>query len=241
MHDSSFGRLLGALVAPGKTFRSIAERPTWLPPLLLLLTLGTAAGYMLQQRVDQEEMVRYQMSQFGMEVSEDQMQQAVERAEKQGPVGLIVAPFISAIVFLIVALVFWVAFKLIGSEMDFRSSLATTVHAMLPAAVSLILTILVLLGRSAVTPEEMMGGGILASSAALFAPDEASRVVKSLLGSLDVFSIWTLLLLVIGYSVVAKVSRKSAAITVVVVWLVYVLGKAGFAAAIGRLAGGAGA
>ncbi len=29
LEDSSFGRLIGALVSPGKTFQSIAGRPTW--------------------------------------------------------------------------------------------------------------------------------------------------------------------------------------------------------------------
>jgi hypothetical protein len=241
MHDSSFGRLLGVLVAPGKTFRSIAERPTWVVPLLLLLALGTAAAYMMQQRVDQEELVRHQVSQFGMEdISDDQVQQMVERNEKMGPVTLLVGPIMTAVIFFIVALVFWVAFKMLGSEMDYRSSLATSVHGLLPSAISLLLTLLILLGRNAVTPEEVMSGGILTSSAAALAPD-ASPVVRSLLGSLDVFSIWSLILLVIGYRVVAKVSTKAAAITVIVLWLVYVLGKAGFAAAIGSLTGGAGA
>ncbi|HYG64608.1 MAG TPA: YIP1 family protein [Thermoanaerobaculia bacterium] len=241
MHDSSFGRLLGVLVAPGKTFRSIAERPTWLAPLLVLLVLGTTAAYMMQQRVDQEELVRHQVSQFGMgNVSDDQIQEMVERNEKMGPVTLLVGPIMTAVVFLIVALVFWVAFKMVGSEMDFKSSLATSVHGLMPSAISLLLSILILLGRSTVTPEEAMSGGILTSSAATVAPEEASPVVKSLLGSLDVFSIWSLILLVIGYRVVAKVSPKAAAITVIALWLLYVLGKAGFAAAIGSMAGGAG-
>ena len=58
MKDSSWGRLVGVLVAPGETFRSIAERPTWLPPLLVLTLLGGAVGLVLQMRTDPEEMVR---------------------------------------------------------------------------------------------------------------------------------------------------------------------------------------
>ena len=43
MEDSSFGRLLGVFVAPGKTFRSLAARPTWALPLLVLSL--TSAGF----------------------------------------------------------------------------------------------------------------------------------------------------------------------------------------------------
>jgi hypothetical protein len=39
-----------------------------------------------------------------------------------------------------------------------------------------------------------------------------------------------LILLVIGFSLAAKVSRKSAAAVVIVVWILFVLGKVGFAA-----------
>lgn len=243
MHDSSFGRLLGVLMAPGKTFRSVAERPTWVVPLLVLTVLGSLTTFLVMQRVDQEEMVRYQMSQFGRELSEDQIQQQVEMAEKTRPVQQVLGPIFIIVIFLILAVVFWVAFKLLGSEMDFRSSLATALYGLVPAfGIGSLLGILIILGRDSITPEEMMsGGGVLMSNAAAFAPEDASPFVESLLGSLDVFSIWSLILLTIGYSIVARVSTKAAGITVVVLWLLYVLGKSGFAAAIGSLAGGAGA
>jgi FtsH-binding integral membrane protein len=54
--------------------------------------------------------------------------------------------------------------------------------------------------------------------------------LHALLQSVDLFSIWTLILLVIGFSLAAKVSRKSAAAVVIVVWILFVLGKVGFAA-----------
>jgi hypothetical protein len=40
VYDSGFGRLIGVLVSPGKTFESIARRPTWLVPLLVLVAVG---------------------------------------------------------------------------------------------------------------------------------------------------------------------------------------------------------
>ena len=51
MEDSSFGRLIGVLVSPGKTFRSIAERPAWLVPFLVLMVLSLVAKSMLAWQV----------------------------------------------------------------------------------------------------------------------------------------------------------------------------------------------
>ncbi|HEX5716807.1 MAG TPA: hypothetical protein VF179_11660, partial [Thermoanaerobaculia bacterium] len=83
MKDSSWGRLIGALVAPVETFRSIAERPTWLPPFLALLLLGLAVGLLVQMKTDPEEMVRGQMEMIKVDVPEEQIDKAIEDAENR--------------------------------------------------------------------------------------------------------------------------------------------------------------
>ena len=59
---------------------------------------------------------------------------------------------------------------------------------------------------------------------------KASPALQSLLESLDVFSFWSLALFVVGFAAAARISRKSAAGVIVALWILYVLGKAGFAA-----------
>src|SRR4029453_15340994 len=57
MENSGFGRLIGVLVSPGKTFQSIAERPTWALPLVVLLFLSAVIGYVTAQRTDYRDVV----------------------------------------------------------------------------------------------------------------------------------------------------------------------------------------
>ena len=45
MENSSFGRLIGVLVSPGKTFRSIAERPTWGVALVVFMLVHDRHGH----------------------------------------------------------------------------------------------------------------------------------------------------------------------------------------------------
>jgi hypothetical protein len=54
------------------------------------------------------------------------------------------------------------------------------------------------------------------------------------LESLDIFSLWTLALLVIGYSVVARLRTSRVALVVVGAWAAYVAGRA-LLASIGAL------
>jgi hypothetical protein len=75
----------------------------------------------------------------------------------------------------------------------------------------------------------MMSGGLLASSLRPLAPED-SPVVASLLGNLDFFTIWSVVLLILGYRASARVSTQTATTVVLVLWGLWVLGKAGFAA-----------
>ena len=72
-------------------------------------------------------------------------------------------------------------------------------------------------------------GDMLRSNLGFLAPPDA-KALHSLLGSLDVFSFWTMGLLAIGLAAAARIRKGQAAGVVVSLWLVYVLAKAGLAA-----------
>lgn len=238
MKDSSWGRLIGVLVAPGETFRSIAERPTWLPPLLLLVLLGVVVGFEVQMRTDPEEMVRGQLESVKVDVPQEQVDKMIEDAESRttgGKAGLAaIGGLVQAALYAVVAVLFWLGFRLFGSEMDYVRSLATTLHGYMPLAVAALLNLPLMLTRESLTFEEAMQGGVLVSSLKALAPEDASAVTEALLGSVDLFTIWALVLLTIGYKAVAKVSTAVASGIVILFWLVFVVGKVGLAAAFMR-------
>jgi hypothetical protein len=226
MHDSAAGRLLGALVAPGRTFLSIAERPTWVAPLLLLMLLGTAVGFLTTQRMDFEQVVRERAAQQHQELSQEDLDRGVQIAKKIGPIGSLVAGIaIFPAGFLLLALIFWTFFRLLGSDLTYPASLSATLYSLVPNAVSMALTVPLILGRQTITTQDAQRG-ILLSNLAAFAPEGSGAAVRSLLGSVDFFSLWVLILLSLGYRIVAKVSGTAATGTVVVLWLLWVAGKA---------------
>lgn len=234
LEDSSFGRLIGVLVSPGKTFRSIAEMPTWLVPFLVLMALSLMVGWFLFSRVDPEEMVRYQLGKFADQMPAEDVDKMIHDAENmttgkrllQTAIGLPVA----ALSYAALAAVFLVAFKLLGSEMTFKQSLSTYLYGTTPLAVAALINLPLILIRDTISPEEMMGGGVLVASPSILASEETSAVIRSLLGSLNFFTLWTLALLILGYRTVARVSTAAASGAVITLWLLWVAGKAGFAA-----------
>ena len=103
-----------------------------------------------------------------------------------------------------------------------------TSHAYLPNCLAAILLAVIAMRLERFNPADL--GDLVRSNPAFLVDRHTSPVLHSLLQSVDVFSIWVLVLLVIGYSIAAKVSRGKAASIIVSLWALYVLGKAGFTA-----------
>ncbi len=231
MNDSAWGRLIGVLVAPEKTFKSIALRPTWLAPLLVLAVLLGVTGFLVAGRVDYGDMFRKQMAEQNRQVSEEQMVQMEEMTEKFAPSAALAMGLLGwPVGFLIIAAIFLVVFRLFGSEIDYKASLSTLLYGLMPLAVSCLLTLPLILRRDSFTVEETQGG-LLLSNLGPLAPEDAGPAVTALLASVDLFSIWILVLLIIGYRVVAKVSTAAAAAVMVTLWLLLVAARVGMAAA----------
>lgn len=238
LEDSAAGRLIGVLVSPVKTFRSIAERPTWGVALAVILVISTVIGVLANQRIDPDDMrkmVQQQMEkrQGAGQVTPEQVDQGVEMGRKISSVTIWLIPVFVAAIYLILAALFLAAFRFFGgSEIPFRTSLATTVHAYIPGLVAALLALPLLLSRPHITVKQAQGN-LLASNLGAFAPESMGAAPRALLTSLDFFSIWTLCLLIIGYRLTARVSTTSAATVVLVLWAIYVAARVGMAALFG--------
>ena len=116
-------------------------------------------------------------------------------------------------------------------------AVAVVSHGMVPVVVSTILSIPVILGIDKIGADVAEQGSYIKSNLAGFAPEGANAVVLNLLSHLDVFSIWSLVLLIIGFAYCAKVKQSTSAITVILLWLLYIGIGVGFAA-LGMMMGG---
>jgi hypothetical protein len=235
--ESSFGRLIGVLVAPAKTFRSLAERPTWVVALLVVVLSPLLPGILAVPKIDWEAIAKANLEKMDVQVPQEQLDKQVELMEKVGPVTTYAAPVFFTIGLLLFALVFWGAFTLAGGELGFKRSLTVVSHGMLPVVVSALLSVPVILRLDTIGPEVAQAGSYLQSNLAFLLPTDANPMLTALLSKIDVFSLWSLVLLVIGFRWCGKVSLKASLVTVLLLWMVWVGTNVGFAG-LGLLLGG---
>ena len=236
LEDSSAGRLIGALISPAKTFRSIAERPTVLVPLVLFLLIIGVVGFLTAQRTDYRDVLTQTMRERGTEVPPEQLEKQIGVTEKvAAPAAAVGAPVVVILFVLIAALLYWVAFKLLGSDFSYKTSLSVTLYSGVPSLVSGLLTIPVLLSYESIGFKDMRrsGGNFLQSSLAFLAPEDAKAWMVALFASADFFVLWGLVLSVIGFRAASRLPTRTVAVTVVVIWLLFVAARVGWAALFG--------
>lgn len=220
----------GVLLAPEKTFRALAARPAWLPAMLLLVATALGLSLVVTPRLDMKQVMREAIEEKGADISEAQLARQAEMADKFKWIGTASQVVLQPAVYLLMAGVFLVLFRLLGSEIDFRRSLSVSVHGMMPFFVATLLTIPVVLSRASLTLKDVQSARYLHSNLAAFAPDSTGKPMMALLASADLFSIWTIVLLGIGFRVVGGVSKAAAFGAVIALWAVVVAGKVALAA-----------
>ena len=234
MADSSVAHLIGVLTAPGRTFRSIRDRPTWGVALLVLILIGAGVYALLSQRLDMADMVRQGIEARGTEMPEEQVERMIDLYESYGVLfSLVMILLGSPALYLIASLFLWVAVRLVGGELSFKQGFSVFVHSQMPQVVAGVLSLPAIFSRTDFGFEELKTGSILPSNLGFLAPSEAGAGLVSLLSSVDLFGFWTLVLLCIGFAAVSRLKIGTASAAVVTCWLIYALGKAGWAVVFG--------
>lgn len=225
---SQFGRVAGVFFNPAETFADIARRPSWLLPLVLMVLVSVGIGIELGQRVNWEEFLSQKIdaSPSASQLSPQQREQRIEVGAKYARLWCYgFGPIVMPLTLLFFATIYLGAFNLLANaRLSFDQSAGIVAHAMIPSLVSGILAIIVLAVKdpSAIDPNHP-----LASSLYAFLPSDAPQWLQSLGSSIEIFFIWMLALVAIGFAAAnpRKVTRAKAFGIVFGLWGAWVLGK----------------
>jgi hypothetical protein len=149
------------------------------------------------------------------QISADQMASTRAFTEKLTPVFIGIGAFISP---MIVGVVLWIVGKFVGAKEEIGQACMIATYAFFPRIIDSLLRVV---QGFMMDPSNLNGQYRVTLSLAHFVnPDTASPVLVGLLGRIDLFTIWVTILLAIGLSVVARISKSRAAVAAIIVWVV---------------------
>jgi hypothetical protein len=127
------------------------------------------------------------------------------------------------------AAVFFVMLKLVSSDADYSRTLSTTLHGYWPPTLVQLVLTAVLVQRIGKVPQQELTNVVKANLGAFMGPDSPAWLTAAA-GTISIFNIWAVVLLVIGFATVGKISKGKAAAVALVPWIVWIVAKAGLAA-----------
>jgi hypothetical protein len=220
---NSFQRIIGVLFSPDATFASIARRPDWVVPLVLILLVSLAAGFIMAPHVDFGAAARESMEQ-NKNVKPEDVEKAVRISASIGKVFSYISPVLSLIGLLVIAGVVLLAFRIFGGEGDFKQAFSVTCYASMPTIIKSVVTLVIIVAKGGIIPAQALAT-LVRSNLGFLVDYKTNPVAFALLSSFDIFSVWFLALLIIGFSYVARVSKVKAAVTIISLWILVLLLK----------------
>ncbi|MBZ5626535.1 MAG: YIP1 family protein [Acidobacteriia bacterium] len=228
---SEMSRLSGVFFEPKKAFEDVAARPAFWVPLILTILVGVVFSALLGQHVGWSEVVR-QQQQMNPKQAERVAQLPADQRDRAAALTTTITQISSyagsvlgrPIGYLIVAAVLLgIVRGIMSAPIKFKQVFAILCYASLPGILQTVLKTVVMFLKK---PEDFNIVNPLAFNPAAFMDfTTSSKFVYTIAASLDVFAIWTIVLVAIGLKAAGgkKLSFGGALTAVVLPWAVLVL------------------
>ena len=220
-------RLLDTFIAPSKTFTDLRRSAAWWAPFILIALVGYLFIYAVDQKVSFQTVVDNQIkmqpkAQERIEsLSPDKRQQVMQQQVTLTKIISYSVPPIALLIYLIFAGYLFAAIKFAANaQVRFAAIFALVVYSRLPELARAILSSASLF--AGVSTDSFDIKNPLATNGAYFLDPSGSPILRAVLSSFDIITIWTLVLVAIGIPCIAKVKRGTA-FGIVAAWFIFVL------------------
>jgi Yip1-like protein len=233
---SEGARIVNTFIAPSKTFTDLRRSASWWAPWLLIAIFSLLFVYSMGRQIGFDQISRNQIAHSSRAEQFDKLppdQQARQIRISTAFIRYFAygSPVLILFFTLVSTVVLWATFKIAaGAETTFGQAYAISMYAALPGIIGAILGTVALF--AGVDPEGFDVNNPVGTNVAYYL-DAAStgKFLRAMASALDVITIWSIVLIGIGYASTSKVKR-STAIWIVVGWyLVWKVLTSGLAAA----------
>ena len=194
-------------------FGHVVRRPRWLGAIIVVtLAMGSASGWLVGTEVGQQALLERQVSameSFGVTISDEQYEQMARQS--RGTTDFAIGPldvriplmtlftaggvlvWIPILTLIISGVVWTVCYVVLGAHAPFRAMYAVVVHAGVVNVVQQLFVVPLNYTRGAMSNPTTL--------AAFFPMLEPGSVLQRMLGIIDLFIVWQLMVLAIGVAV----------------------------------------
>jgi len=221
---SQVERVVDTFVAPSKTFKDILRSTSWWLPFLLIALFSVASAFVVGKKVGWEQVSENRVHHSPN--TEDRLNQLdpVVRASQMALTAKItmystyLVPVILLVILGIYALLLWAGFNFaLGARTTFGQVWAVTWYSALPYLLTSVVGILTLLFGANIDSYDLQNP--VGTNPGYYLPD-ASPILRAALTQVDLIHLWSVVLTIIGMSIVAKKSMGASAAIVILLWFV---------------------
>ena len=233
---SQLQRVVDTFIAPSKTFNDILRDATWWLPWLLGVVVTLGFGLAIQQKIGWDKTYDNILLQ-GSQSQQDRMAQLPpDQQVKQKAVGAAFVkyifwgtPVLGLVFASIAAGVLLVTLNYaLGGHATFARIFAVWMYAALPLVIQGVIAIVTIF--AGLDADSFNLQNPLGTNVGYYLSLDTPKWLLTLCNSLDILTIWVLILLTIGCATVAKTKRSTAAVAVWGWWILITLVKVGIAA-----------
>ena len=229
---SEAGRLVGVFFSPGKAFADIARRPRWWIPVILIAILSSIYLTAFTRIVGWESVIRPAIEQLpnAQAMTAQQREQMITTAagyyKYLGYASVVTTLFY---VFIVAVILMFLFDTMMSASIGLKRMMAVVSYGFLPLVIQTALSMVVLLFKN---PEEFnLRNPLMFNVGAYLSPDSPAAL-RALGSSIDLFSLWIIVLLAIGVSTAGrKISFGKAFTGIFSLWALFVCLKLAGAAA----------
>jgi hypothetical protein len=228
---SQVERVVDTFIAPSKTFTDILRDASWWLPWLLSVLVTLGFGLAIQQKVGWDKAYANILL-HSPQAQQDRMSQLPpDQQAKQKAVGAAFVkyifwgtPILSLLFSAIVSVVLMATLNFgLGGQAKFSRMFALWMYGTLPFLIQGILGIITLF--AGLDADSFNLKNPVGTNVGYYLPLETPQWLVAFATSLDILTIWVLILLTIGCAIVGKTKRGTAAVAVWGWWFVITLVK----------------
>jgi hypothetical protein len=226
---SQVERVVDTFVAPTKTFTDIRRNASWWLPFLLSILVSVAFAASIDRQISFEQVAQSninrsaQAQQRMSTLTDAQRQQSIHTIAAFTRVVSYVYPVLGLILALICSGILMMSFNFgLGARASYKQYLAVWFYAGLPFLIKFLLAAIAIF--AGVSAEQFDINNPVGTNVGWYLTSDVPLWVRTLFSSADIFTLWVVLLLILGCSTVARVKRSSAAIVIIAWWVLIILG-----------------